>query len=169
MIRLYIFDLDGTLVEDHLEERDGKLVPVEDTPYTQPVPLAGARERLAALRARGARVSIATNQGGVALGFQTKAEAEARLSNAALVLGLLEPGPSVTFHMCLAHPNADDPKYRTEKALECRKPNGGMLRLAFRQQGIVAGASLFVGDRATDRMAAEDAGCDFMWAEDFLG
>lgn len=49
-----------------------------------------------------------------------------------------------------------------------RKPAPGMLLFAMQWAGVSASETLYVGDRPEDEAAAQNAGCDFMWADEFF-
>ena len=50
-----------------------------------------------------------------------------------------------------------------------RKPNPGMLEKLIKQYRTTPDQTLMVGDMESDRLAAENAGCDFIWAWDLFG
>jgi len=50
-----------------------------------------------------------------------------------------------------------------------RKPNPGMLTFARNQAEVEASETLYVGDLPDDELAAKNAGCDFIWADQFFG
>lgn len=188
---LVIFDLDGTLVEDHLidvecEACDGegvsepgagmsdpcpvckgrrtRLVPRTDIAYTDPRPIDGVPELLKDLRERyGPEFAIATNQGGVALGFQQVEEVKVRI---AVALERLEffAGAPFSVHYCLDHPDGKgeyaDPG---EGRLWRRKPEPGMLFEACREHGDLS--AVYLGDRESDHQAAIRAGLPFVFAQ----
>jgi len=49
-----------------------------------------------------------------------------------------------------------------------RKPEPGMLTFARNLVGTEATETLYVGDLPDDEQAAKNAGCDFMWADEFF-
>lgn len=164
MYDLIIFDLDGTLVEDHLIDTPAGLKPRTDRHYTEVVPLAGARERVREIGPE-ARFAIATNQGGVALGFQVEQEVRTRIAAALMAFDYFDGRP-FSIHYCTHHPAAHDEKLRLPDQLRRRKPNGGMLEEACDLHH--APRSLMIGDRDTDRAAAEAAGIDYLDVKDWL-
>ena len=155
-IKLYVFDADGTLRGC--------------TVAGQPCPnragewelLPGVKERLARIgwdERAGPHFAVATNQGGVGLGYFTAAEARR------LVVDLVEaafgrPAPSGSIEICTHAPYA---------GCACRKPKGEMIRRLMRRFGARPEETLYVGDMATDEEAARDAGCRFRWAREFFG
>lgn len=152
-IKLYIFDLNGTLA---------------NTPFIdhQPLaPLPGRKEKIAELLASGAKIAIASNQGGVAFGYQTPEQAREEVMGLASSLGITH------IELAFGHPK---PKWGYEeygmpKHMERRKPEAGMLLAAMKEYGISPEETLMVGDRDEDQGAAEKAGCHFMWTQDFFG
>lgn len=131
--KLVAFDLDGTLVEDHLIDKpcdrceDGTenlgnartpsivpcrrchgkqtiLVPRRDTPYTEPILIEGVRERLLELQEENPpRFAICTNQGGVALGFQDPEEVTRRIARSIGLVSYFHGSP-FSIHYCFDHP-----------------------------------------------------------------
>jgi D-glycero-D-manno-heptose 1,7-bisphosphate phosphatase len=155
-IKLYVFDADGTL--------RGCTVPGQPCP-NRPGEwelLPGVRERLRRIawdERRGPHFAVATNQGGVGLGYFT-AEAARRLvvDTAEAALGRA-PAPGA-IEICTHAPHANCP---------CRKPKAEMLRRLMRRFRARPEETLYVGDMETDAEAARRAGCRFQWARDFFG
>lgn len=151
-IKLYIFDMNGTLT---------------NTPFVDKQPLhvlPGRKEDLATLKAEGAKLAIASNQGGVAFGFQTEQGARDE------VKGIMEQLDIDYYRVAFGHPK---PKYGYEEYgldhhLRMRKPAPGMLKELIDQAGVTAEETLMVGDRDEDQEAAHAAGCLFCWAVDFF-
>lgn len=162
---LYIFDLDGTLTR-----------PFQDTLYPH---MAAWFES-----AQPQQVAIATNQGDVGLrwwlenrGFKedeslpTRAMVETRLGRVAEQIEELTEG-SVSVYVAFRYqtksgnwlpaPDEADPRW----SKEWRKPSPGMLLQAKFDFG--QSEAVFVGDRPTDRQAAEMAFVPFIPALDFL-
>ena len=155
-IKLYVFDADGTL--------RGCTVPGQPCPNRagEWELLANVRERLARIgwdERAGPHFAIATNQGGVGLGYFTATQARR------LVVELVEaafgrPAPPGSIEICTHAPFA---------RCACRKPKGEMIRRLMRRFGARPGETLFVGDTEADEGAARDAGCRFLWAHEFFG
>ncbi|HYN85400.1 MAG TPA: HAD-IIIA family hydrolase [Pyrinomonadaceae bacterium] len=153
--KLYVFDADGTLRRTTVAglpcpNRAGEweLIP-------------GVRERLARIEwgPRGARFGVATNQGGVGLGYMTLGAAR----------GLVEdmvreafgtPAPPGSIEICPHAPHRRCP---------CRKPEPLMLQRLMRRFRAEPEETLFVGDMEADAEAARRAGTHFSWAHDFFG
>jgi D-glycero-D-manno-heptose 1,7-bisphosphate phosphatase len=133
-VRAVLFDRDGTLVHDVPYNADPDLVR----------PVDGAREALDALRARGIRTGVVTNQSGIARGLLT--EADARRVNRR-VDELL--GPFDVWAMCPHGP--DD-------GCHCRKPRPGMILRAAGRIRTDPADCVVVGDIGADVEAARRAG-----------
>ncbi len=167
-VKLIAFDLDGTLVEDHLVEEGSRLRPRTDRHYTDPVILDGALERVQEARAVAENFALCTNQGGVALGFQTPEEVKTRIARSLALHQFFYSAP-ITVHYCLDHPNGKgkfaNPSYAQ---LARRKPAPGMIREAMDAAGVGPAETVYIGDRETDRTAAERASCHFLDVETWL-
>ena len=131
---LVLFDRDGTLVHDVPYNGDPALV----------APVAGAREALDALRARGVRIGLVTNQSGVGRGLITRAQADAVNARVAELLG-----PFDTVQVC---PHAP------EDGCDCRKPAPGMVEAACAELDVDPARCVVIGDIAADVGAAAAAG-----------
>ena len=129
-----LFDRDGTLVVDVPYNGDPALV--------QPVP--GAREALAALRARGVRIGMVTNQSGIARGLLTRAQADAVNEQVVELLG-----PFDDVQVCPHGPG---------DGCSCRKPAPGMVLAAAEALGVPPERVAVVGDIGADVGAARAAG-----------
>ena len=156
-IMLYIFDLDGTLIESYMNPK---------RPFARVAVLPRRIEVLGDLRRQGHKIAIATNQGGVAFGYNTETEVQDKISRALKALGLEDD----TFvAVCYSDRRARNPAYNRPADYARRKPSGAMLREAMAawpeatQQGV-----LYVGDRPDDESAAQDAGVPFEWEREFF-
>ena len=155
-IKLYVFDADGTL--------RGCTVPGQPCPNRagEWELLPNVRERLAQVawdERAGPHFAIATNQGGVGLGYFSAAEARQ------LVVDLVEAAfgrraPAGAIEICTHAPFA---------RCACRKPKGEMIARLMRRFRARPEETLFVGDMETDAEAARAAGCRFQWAHEFFG
>lgn len=155
---LIIFDKDGTLIASH-----GKRP--ANTPAEQQ-PLPGVAKKLAALRAAGHTLAIASNQGGVAWGFLSEREAQALVRDAAVKVGGVDLWRCCCYDERAAMRNPGNPFARPSPR---RKPAPGMLREIMSAAGFAPTETLMVGDQDSDRLAAEAAGCRFAWAAEFFG
>jgi D-glycero-D-manno-heptose 1,7-bisphosphate phosphatase len=150
-------DLDGT-VRDTIS---GRVHPLQ--PWDQRL-RPGVKDCVAVYRARGYAVVGVTNQGGVALGVLDEADVEAINDR---LMRELAPGLFDLILYCPYHPYTRNPAYR--RHAECRKPRPGMAFAARDRLGLDLAASIMVGDIATDREFARNAGIGrFEWADDFF-
>jgi HAD superfamily hydrolase (TIGR01662 family) len=131
---LVLFDRDGTLVRDYPYNGDPELV--------RPVP--GARAAVDALRARGVRVGVVSNQSGVARGLITREQVDACMARLEELLG-----PFDTVQVCPHGP--DD-------GCTCRKPAPGMVKAACAELDVDPARCVVIGDIGADVEAATAAG-----------
>lgn len=171
---LYIFDLDGTLVESF-----------------GTTPLPGVLARLTSLAQQGCALAIATNQAGVAWRAQLKrppyplpAELVARFDD---IAGLLPPLKEAVWFAAIhdervrlsegEHAALVGAFLRANQTLELlvsaqpdwRKPQPGMLLAACKHCGVSPDDAIYVGDMVSDAEAAKAAGVVFVTAEVFFG
>ncbi len=172
MIKLIIFDADGTLVDrDSGNFLDG----VQDYMQSRP---------------RDIQLAVATNQGGPACrdtgwgmngNYPTLATVDEKYTNLAQSI-------EARLYMCLVYVDkrstpywpkdlwpddwifnknreTDDPR----TWLSWRKPEPGMLLQAMSDADVSPDETLMVGDRPEDEAAAQAAGVDFVWAHEFFG
>lgn len=140
-------------------DRDGVLIEDVDllTQSSQIRILPGVPAALNRLRAAGFRLFVVSNQPVVARGLVTELnvvslheELDRQLVEAA--------GSSIEqYYFCPHHPNATDPAYR--RNCDCRKPKPGMLLQAAREHGLQLSSCFMIGDRVTDIIAGQRAGC----------
>jgi HAD superfamily hydrolase (TIGR01662 family) len=176
MIRLIVFDLDGTLVESHTVN----LLPhVQE--FFQRIYQQKCSEDIRL------KFAIATNQGGVGMRYwiqqghpgdpeqyPREVEITQRLERLASELGW---GTDTAFYVCYRYKDKtgkgtpvppdriDDPRW----SMAWRKPGPGMLIQAMKDAGVSPQETLFVGNSNADRGAAAAAACGFAWASDFFG
>ncbi|MGY1594772.1 HAD-IIIA family hydrolase [Geodermatophilus sp. SYSU D00708] len=131
---LVLFDRDGTLVRDYPYNGDPELV--------RPVP--GAKAAVDALRARGVRVGVVSNQSGVARGLITRDQVDACMARLDELLG-----PFDTIQVCPHGP--DD-------GCTCRKPAPGMVKAACAELDVEPARCVVIGDIGADVDAAAAAG-----------
>jgi D-glycero-D-manno-heptose 1,7-bisphosphate phosphatase len=145
--RAVFLDRDGVLIEDR-----APLLSPEDI-----VLLPGAALALRRLRQAGHRLIVVSNQAVVARGLLTvdgvramERVVEARLRDAG--------APALDgFYFCPHHPFANLPVYRQSCA--CRKPGPELLLEAAAAHDIDLAASVMIGDRSSDIVAGQRAGC----------
>ncbi|MFC4693731.1 HAD-IIIA family hydrolase [Geodermatophilus arenarius] len=131
---LVLFDRDGTLVHDFPYNGDPDWVR----------PVDGAREALKALRSRGVRVGVVSNQSGVARGIITRDQVDACMARLAELLG-----PFDTLQVCPHGP---------EDGCDCRKPAPGMVKAACAELDVDPARTVVIGDIGADVEAAAAAG-----------
>ena len=142
-------DLDGTV----RETKSGK--PAPNRPDDQ-VLMPNSKEVIDDYKSRGYRIVAVTNQGGISLGHLTERQCQRTLKALDDQLG----GVFDKMLYSKAPPHKPD---------RLRKPNCGMLIDAAKELDIDLKNSIMVGDRASDKKAAEKAKVKFQWADDFFG
>lgn len=146
-------------------DRDGVLIRDVDllTDVSQIQILGGVAEALRLLKEAGFQLLVVSNQAVVARGLVD--EAEVRLLQEEVEGRLALEGAPVLdgFYFCPHHPRATVPAYRV--LCECRKPRPGLLLRAAEAHRIDLSASFMVGDRPTDLLAGERAGCRTIWVQ----
>jgi D-glycero-D-manno-heptose 1,7-bisphosphate phosphatase len=156
--RLLCLDLDGT-VRQGKDDELGRFVNGPDDVRVFPEAVILMRR----WKEAGGRIIGVSNQGGVALGI-------VRIEDVAAAMAETHRQADRLFDkiaFCVHHPNASHPEMAR---CWCRKPAAGLivetaLELAGRYSEYYPPyMGLFVGDRAEDRLCAEGAGFDFMWA-----
>lgn len=118
--------------------------------------LPGVPESLRRLHDAGWAVVVVTNQSVVARGLVT--EEGLREIHRALEAQLRSRGAALdAIYYCPHHPDGEVAAYRA--VCDCRKPQPGLLLRAAPDLGIDLGASVMVGDAASDIEAGRLAGC----------
>ena len=140
-MKLIIFDVDGTLTP----RRSASTAAFERTL------LPGVSAKLTALKQQGIILALATNQGGA------KRERPIRLSTGEVLAHLR------WLQQCL---NIDAIRFATTGRR--KKPKPTMLNELMHQFNIKPTETLFVGDEDNDRLAANAAGIQFVYAHDFF-
>ncbi len=151
--RLYIFDADGTLRRTTVEG-----LPCPNRPGEWEL-IPGVRERLAGIDWNEARFGVASNQGGVGVGYLSLAAARGLLEEMVVEALGVPKAPPGSIEICPHAPHLGCP---------CRKPKPLMLLRLMRRFGTRPGETLFVGDMDRDEGAARAAGTRFMWAHEFF-
>ncbi len=149
---LYCFDKDGTIVfapEGRMPRK-----PEEQTL------LPNVAEMCQSLVDQGDVLAVASNQGGVAMGYLTLAEADALVRHAATMIG------AAFYEFCPYHPDGIVSEFRSDAW--CRKPKPGMIETLQRRTGAPWREIVFVGNSTEDYGAALSAGVRFVWASDFF-
>jgi D-glycero-D-manno-heptose 1,7-bisphosphate phosphatase len=125
----------------------------------------GMAEYVAAANRAGYLVIVITNQPVIARGELSWEGLQ--LIHAKLETLLGDRGAYLNdIFVCPHHPDAGFPGERAEYkcVCECRKPKPGLLFQAAERYNIDLAASFMVGDHNRDKMAAQSAGCGFIWA-----
>src|SRR5215218_9848663 len=122
--------------------------------------MPGVRERLAEIDWSRVRFGVASNQGGVGLGYLSLAAARGLLEDMVVEAFGVTKAPPGSIEICPHAPHLGCP---------CRKPKPLMLQRLMRRFGAEARETLFVGDMDKDEGAARAAGTRFMWAHEFFG
>jgi len=163
---LYLFDLDGTLISGYMDNPDKNYDTWEVLPKRKAM--------LNKLLMRGDTICIVTNQGGVAFGYVTEDQANAKIDQALRKLGIFNPRwdgsprpPQV--YACYSDVRGAAP-WNDPIDDARRKPSGAMIREAIADYPQAAALGvLMVGDRPEDEASAVDAGVPFQWAHIFFG
>lgn len=163
---LYLFDLDDTLIEGHVDRPDPKGPFVERHPFHEVHVLPGRAEKLKLLLNSGARVGVCTNKAGVAFGHSTPQDCRDKAIECCKQLGLEREDGTVSWTECYDHPTGKIEEYRLDSFY--RKPRPGMILKSLIFHEVDPSRTLFVGDMDTDREAADRAGVDYMDASDFF-
>ena len=139
-------DRDGVIVEDI-----GYLSDPEDL-----VVFAGAGEAIRGLNEQGVPVVVVTNQAGVGRGYFEEGrlvDIHARLDEI-----LAADGAHIDrYYYCPHHPTAAKGEYLID--CQSRKPNPGMLLRASRELDLQLDRSFLIGDKGSDLLAGQRAGC----------
>jgi D-glycero-D-manno-heptose 1,7-bisphosphate phosphatase len=154
-IKLYIFDADGTLRRTTVP---GQPCPNKHGEWEL---IPGVKERLAAIDwgPEGARFGVASNQGGIGMGYMTHATAHQLLVEMVVEAFGIRP-PEGAIEICPHAPHAN---------CKCRKPRPLMLVRLMHRFRVGKSQTLFVGDMERDEEAARRAGVRFLWAHEFFG
>src|SRR5207248_4133814 len=115
----------------------------------------GVAEGLRLLQALGYRLVIVTNQSGIARGKYTEADMH-RFNGHLLEQLRLEGVKIVGLYYCPYHPDGQG-GYRCDS--ELRKPAPGMLLQAARELDLDLSRSFAIGDKKSDVLAGQAAGC----------
>lgn len=155
---LYIFDKDNTLI-----------YPIDHRPANvigEQIPMPGVIDKLAELRAAGHQIAIATNQGGVAWGLISRAQAYLLAHDAGEKVGGVDAVAVCCYDPKAAGRHGAVKRYARDSIR--RKPRPGMLLDLMKRLGYVPSETLFVGDSETDEQAALAAGVRFIHATEFF-
>lgn len=106
----------------------------------------------------GVGYGIASNQGGVGVGYFAESTAIELLQDTFREAFGFNPAEE-TIEICPHVPHS---------GCGCRKPEPEMLNRLMKLYGTSSDKVLFIGDRDADRKAAQNAGCNFQWASEFF-
>jgi D-glycero-D-manno-heptose 1,7-bisphosphate phosphatase len=163
--RLLLFDADGTLRDTRV---DGVAQPRPPNHAGEWQLLPNVQRVLALYDWTQRGIGVCSNQGGIGLGYMQAGTAYA------LLTAMLEAATGLTVEpqqlwLC---------PHRPDKGCLCRKPQPMLLLQAIsaylrwgnaEQIRAMLPEVLYVGDQDSDREAADNAGVDFCWAQDFFG
>lgn len=116
--------------------------------------LPGIREGLSRLKRAGYLLIVVTNQSGIARGFFDEQRFWCFMDAVQDALGPSAALDAIFF--CPHHPEAGSAEYGMR--CDCRKPEPGMLISAIAKFGIDPLASVMIGDKPSDAIAARRAG-----------
>lgn len=142
------FDRDGVLIKDtHLLVDEKEISPLQ-----------GIRDLIEYLTILKLKLFVVTNQTVVARGLLSYQKA---ISLNDKVIKSVTPrsikNPFLKTYLCPHHPEATIKKYRVR--CTCRKPSPGMILNACEEFNINANNSILIGDRTSDVIAGNKAGC----------
>jgi HAD superfamily hydrolase (TIGR01662 family) len=163
---LYLFDLDGTLIESYM------LAPDPQATFHEVKPLPHRVEKIWELLAGNddVRIAIVTNQAGVAFGHADERRVWDKLAHFLVMFDLWRmakaTSTTIRVYVCFAHPQSQNPRY--QDARNRRKPEPGMLLDALHDFGIAPDDATMVGDMDSDKEAAARAGVAYVDAGDFF-
>ncbi len=147
MERAVFLDRDGVLIEDvHLLTRSDDIHILEGVP-----------QALKKLKAAGFKLIVISNQSVVARRLLTEKEVLTLQTEVERLLRKTGAPNLDGFYFCPHHPSATLQKYRV--VCNCRKPRPGLLLQATKEHDLDLSASIVIGDRITDIIAGDRAGC----------
>ncbi|NBD34391.1 MAG: HAD-IIIA family hydrolase [Chloroflexi bacterium] len=163
--KLFIFDLDGTLIE-RVQEPDGGTRPANTPDEVKLLP--GVKKKIAELREQRHIVAIATNQGGVAWGFTTEENVWSVLNEVDKQCGRQFCSRKACFYDPSARHGLLDtrPEYASHTIF--RKPWPGMLFQIMMELDFDQDDVFYIGDQPSDLETANRAGVKFRNAEFFF-
>jgi D-glycero-D-manno-heptose 1,7-bisphosphate phosphatase len=161
---LYVFDKDGTLLRcEHNRWR----LPIPPLKCEDQVLLPGVFEKIAALRAAGHHVALASNQEAVARGLLSLLAAEGLMENCAAKLGGVDG-----WRVCPFDPRAKKKLHGQANGYAqdhpTRKPHPGMIEDLMQTLGAAPADTVMVGNASRDRQAAKNAGVRYISAKKFF-
>lgn len=176
--KIYIFDVDDTIVQRWTTNM-----------------LRNRKERIEKLKERGAKMYLATNQGGPAYHawhyYSNSGRAEEYPTLIKIIGMMAEITAATGAERCYValHPGADDvadvifkrmstapdqimyligDKVRASYRLEWRKPLAGMLLEIIEETGLTPDQHIYIGNETRDMLAAQAAGIEFIDSDEFF-
>ena len=147
LISTILLDRDGVLIEDTDLLTDAAQIHILD----------GVPDALQILKRAGYQLIVISNQPVVARGMLSEPDVVALQEEVNRCL-IAAGAPNLdAFYFCPHHPNATLLTYRLD--CDCRKPKPGLLMRAAQEHGIDMARSFMIGDRITDVIAGNRAGC----------
>jgi D,D-heptose 1,7-bisphosphate phosphatase len=146
-MKAVFLDRDGTIVQER-----GYITIPDDLDI-----LPGVPEAIVALRERGWKVIVVSNQAAVAKGLITEEELGEINMRMVMMLG----AEGATFdgvYVCPHHPEGKVPDYAIECG--CRKPRPGLLEQAASEHGLDLSQCVIIGDSLRDLEAGRAAGVE---------
>lgn len=156
--KLYIFGKNGTICKGVIQ-KSGKSSPpntLDDQEYWHDVTPVIER-----LKQQGHAIAVCSNEGGVAFGIFTAADAELLVKAAAEFVG------ADSYRVCCNHPKGNVAPYNQESPN--RLPAPGMLVELMHELKALPSETVFVDDWDTSKLAADMIGCEFEWSHQFFG
>ena len=145
--RAVFLDRDGVLIEDR-----GPLTRAADIQLAP-----GAAPALRRLKQAGYLLIVVSNQTAVSRGLLTEAQVLELEAEVERLLCLAGGARIDGFYFCPHHPSATLGAYRC--TCHCRKPAPGLLQKAGAHHGLDLQSCVMVGDRPSDVVAGQRAGC----------
>lgn len=139
MNKAAFLDRDGTIIIDMVYLNDPEKIHVFPESY----------EAIRLLNSKGFIVILATNQSGIARGLVQ--EENLHTINNKIIEDFKANDALISDVYYCPHP--------VDGGCECRKPNAGMLQMGAEKHNIDLSQSWMVGDRMTDVVAGNNAGC----------
>ncbi len=144
-MRAVFLDRDNTITRD-----EGYCYKVSDFDW-----MPGAEAALVRLHAAGIPVFIITNQGGIAKGLFTQDDMQ-KFNDHLCAMAAQSGGKITDIAFCPHHP---DSVKAGEALCDCRKPEAGLFFALADKWGISLDQSVMIGDRESDVIAGNKAGC----------
>lgn len=156
----FLFDLDGTLISSYMDR--------EDKNFHAWDVLKGRAEVISRLLDTGKCVGIITNQAGIAFGYNTPDDFKKKRSAVINAFRLDRNDENWLINWCYGHPDGTVKGEGPVWDIKRRKPSGEMLVEAMDTFQVERSETVFIGDMPSDRVAAMNAGVDYIDVEEFF-